>query len=239
MKKFNAKLALTLLAVVLSGASAQALDRTVSVTGTCLRSAIPDRGSITVVSDFLNPDLQVSSRKATESYETVKKAIQKLNLKDVELSTSEYSVNEIFEYQKDKQVSKGFRARMGLLVVTSETGRLGEVIAIAAKAGVKDVGQLRVYLSDDRNRTEREVCLETAIQNAQSKAQRMAKAAGAKLGKVISLNEEAYSASAPSPMPMFSNMMKSRQESDGQESPTTDVASQKLQLSVQAVFQLD
>lgn len=213
--------------------------RTISVSGTCLRSAIPDRGSIVITPEFTDPDIKSAAKKATGQYEAIKAEIQKLNLKNLELSTNEYSVLELREWEKNKQVSKGFRARMGLQVTTSETSRLGEVIAIAAARNVKDVGALQTFLSDEKSRGEREACLEEAIQHAQTKAGRMAKAAGARLGRVLQLNEEG--ASSPPPMPMVP--MMAMKASGGMEremqAPSVDSAAQKIQLSVSALYQLE
>jgi uncharacterized protein YggE len=225
--------------LVAAPTSALALDRTVSVSGQCLRTALPDRGSINLVPDFQDKDIKVATRKATESYETIKKQVQALKLKNLEIQTSEYSVNEQFDYVKGKSVSRGYRARMGLLVTTSETARLGEVIAIAAKNDVKDVGALSTFLSEEKSRDEREACLEEAIQHAGAKASRMAKAAGARLGKVVTLVEEGGGGGGfpPPPKPMRAMMMKSM--ADEAPAPIVDSAAQKIQLSVNAVYILE
>jgi uncharacterized protein YggE len=226
------------LAAVVSASSAHALDRTVNVSGQCLRTTFPDRGSMNIVPEFQDADIKVATRKATESYEKIKKQIQALNLKNLEIQTSEYSVNQQFDYVKGKSVSRGYRARMGLLVTTSETARLGEVISVAAQNNVKDVGALSTFLSEEKSRDEREACLEEAIQHASSKAARMAKAAGARLGKIVSLQEEGGGYTPPQPM---RNMMmeKSMADASPAAAPVVDSASQKIQLSVNAVYILE
>jgi uncharacterized protein YggE len=218
--------------------TAHAVDRTVSVSGQCLRTTFPDRGSLNIVPEFQDADIKLATRKATESYERIKKEVQALKLANLEIQTSEYSVNQQFDYVKGKSISRGYRARMGLLVITSETARLGEVIAIAAKNNVKDVGALTTFLSDEKSRDEREACLEEAIQHASAKAARMAKAAGARLGKIISLNEEGGGiVSPPPPMAMRANLMQKEMSED--QAPSVDTASQKIQLSVNAVYFLE
>ena len=225
--------------ILLVASQAHAVDRTISVSGQCLRTALPDRGSINVVADNQDTDIKVASRKTTDTYEKIKKQVQALNLKDLELQTSEYSVNEQFDYVKGKSVSRGFRARMGLFVTTSETARLGEVIAIAAKNSVKDVGALNTFLSDEKARAEREACLEEAIQHASAKAVRMAKAAGARLGKILTLQEEGGGYAPPPPMPMAKAMMAMSDGAEPERTASIDTSSQKIQLSVNAVYALE
>lgn len=230
--------------LILCAPGAQAQDRglvrSISVSGQCLRSVVPDRGSIIVTVDHQDQNVQVATKKTTEAYEALKKAVQKLALKNVELQTSEYNVQEVREWEKNRTVSKGFRARMGLEVTTSEIARLGEVIAAAANAKITDVGALRSFLSDVKNREEREACLEEAIGHAQAKAAKMAKAAGAKLGRVLQLKEEGSSMNpVPQPMAEARFMAKSSMMDSSVAAPAIDSTTQKLSLSVEALYALD
>lgn len=229
--------------VLISGQPAHAeerLVRSVAVSGQCLRSVVPDRGSIVVTIDNQDKNVQAATKKTTEAYDALKKAVQKLALKDVELQTSEYNVQEVREWEKDKSVFKGFRARMGMEVTTSEIARLGDVISIASNQKITNVGALRSFLSEEKNRQEREACLEEAIAHAQTKAAKMARAAGAKLGRVLQLKEENASMTPVPPpyQPLFrakSSMMESSQDA----APTIDSSTQKLSLSVDALYALD
>ena len=96
--------------------NAEAFDRMIYSNGACTKAVVPDRGSITVVATNQDMDLQKASRKSTEAYEKLKAAVRKLNLKDEDLATSEYDLSEVREWEKEKSVFKGFRARMGLSI---------------------------------------------------------------------------------------------------------------------------
>lgn len=240
------KTKLVILAVVsVFAAATQAQDRlprTISVTGNCTKNVTYDRGAIVVTADALDLDLQKATKRATDTYEAVRAAVQKLNFKDVQLTTSEYSVTEQKEWEKERSVSKGFRARMGLQVTTSEISRLGEVIAIAAKQNVRDVSALNSFLSADKEKTEREACLEAAVQNAQAKAARMAKVANAKLGRIQQLVEEG--ASAPEPVSQAPGGQRMKKEvayssmmSDG--GPGIEAGAGRLRVNVNASFALE
>lgn len=217
--------------------------RSISVTGNCTKTVTYDRGAIVVTADVLDLDLQKATKRATDTYEAVRAAVQKLNFKDAQLMTSEYSVTEQKEWEKERSVSKGFRARMGLQVTTSEISRLGEVIAIAAKQNVRDVSALHSFLSADKEKTERESCLEAAVQNAQAKAARMAKVANSKLGRIQQLIEEG--ARAPEPISQapgggglkqkiaYSSMME--QDSG----PGVEAGAGRLSVNVNATFALE
>lgn len=125
--------------------------RRITVSGVCQREVTPDRGAVTLTAEARDSDLKVAAQKATSSYERVRDAIKKLNLQDLELRTVEYTMGEVREWENQKNVFKGFRSRLGLRVVTSQVDKLGEVISLATREGLKEVGGLQSFLSERNN----------------------------------------------------------------------------------------
>lgn len=235
MKKIT--LALSLL-ISTSLFAADANPRMVSVSGECNHMVSPDRGSITLTVEYLNMDLAKATREAADSYERVSSAVKKLKLDNFNMRTSEYSVSQVMEWQKDHQVMKGYRVRMGLWVSTSETNKLGEVIAIASREKVKEVNSLQTYLSDERQMVEEIACLQEASANARVKAQKLASALGASLGEVITVNESGVS--RPFFQPQREMMMRGKAMSMAMDAaaPNIEAGQQNLSLSVQVTFGL-
>jgi uncharacterized protein YggE len=170
-------------------AASTSLPPGITVEGVCHRRTVPDRGALIVTADFLEKDIKSAVSKTTDAYEKVKTAVKRLNLENLEVETSEYSVQEERVWEKDRQVPKGFRARMGLRVTSSNIQKLGEVISIAAREGIRDVGALNTYLSSEKLKQEQMACLETAATHAHTKAEKLAAALGAKLGVLVNLTE--------------------------------------------------
>jgi uncharacterized protein YggE len=209
----------------------------VNVSGHCTRSVIPDRGSINLVAEFQDNDLKLAIRRASETYEKVRDSVKKLNLKDAELTTSETGVMPIQEWVKDRSVAKGYRARMGLRVMTSEVSRIGEVIEIAAKYQVKNVDQLVTSLAPETLKREQEACLEEATQNAKARAQKLASAAGAGLGQVLTLSENW--SSMPRPVMNYAMRRKMMESTDAVgDAPQIEAGREQLSVTVQAAFEL-
>jgi uncharacterized protein YggE len=209
----------------------------VSVTGTCTHSVTPDRGAIQVTAEFRDNDLKVASKKATESYERLREGIQRLGLENLELRTSEYQVSQIREWEKDRQVNRGYRARMGLRVVTSSIQKLGEVIALAARDGIQDVGALETFLSDEKLLQEQMGCIQEATKNAKARAEKLAQAAGGKLGSALSLSDS-WTQTSPVVMPQMM-MARGSAMSAQDSSPTVEAGSRQISVTVQAVFLLN
>lgn len=199
----------------------------------------PDRGAITVTVEFQSMDLGKATQEAAASYERVSNAIKKLNLKNANLQTSEYSVNQVLEWENQKQVNKGYRTRMGLRVATSEISKIGEVIAIASKEKVKDVGGLETYMSQEKELQEEMACLEEASQNARQKAEKLAMALKAKLGNVLTVTETGRSVPYwPRPM-AYRSMAKSSDMMMAQAAaPEVQAGQQNLTLNIQVSFGL-
>jgi uncharacterized protein YggE len=219
--------------LVSSAAHAESETRRVTVSGKCTRQVTPDRGAIVVTADFRDDDLQRASKRATEAYERARDAVKRLNLKDVELRTVEYSMGEVREWEKDRQVFKGYRARMGLRVATSQVDKLGEVIAIATREGLREVGGLKSFLSEAQQLAEQVACLQDAAQNARSKAEKLAAALGARVGETLLVTESGGFQSPPERM-----MVMDAAPGAGASPPSIEAGQQTLSLAVEVAFAL-
>lgn len=211
--------------------------RAVSVSGACLRQVTPDRGSISMVAEARENDLQTATQKATRSYERARAAIQKLALPDADLRTTEYSVGEIREWENNKSVFKGFKARMGLKVSTSALQKLGDVMSIAAREGLVDVGALTMFLSDEKTKQERFACLQDAAADAKAKADKLATSLGAKVGPVLAISEGGASMPGPRPEMMMetASMLKAGRAMDA---PAIEAGQQNMTVNVSVTFAL-
>lgn len=220
------------------GASAAAPERSVQVSGTCVRSVLPDRGSLLLNAEAKYADAKQAQAWSGELYERVKKRVQALGLKDLQISTQELSVEEIREWEKNRMVSKGYRGRVGMKVETSQISRLGEVSDLAAKEGIKDIGGLNQYISPKLLLDEQLACLKEASDRARAKAESLAANLGARLGEVLSIDESNGAIAPPMPRPMFKTMMMRGEEHAADESVQVDSAKQEISATVGVKFQL-
>jgi uncharacterized protein YggE len=178
-----------------------ATERTVTVSGECALEVEADRGSVVLVADYQDKDAKIAIRKATELHEKVKSDLKKSKVKNLELSSVEYSVQEITAWEDNKSVSKGFQCRIGIKAVTSDISGLGEILAIAAEDGIRTTSSLQTYLSDSKTLEEKKKCLGIAVKNAREKAEFMVKSLNAKLGSVQTILERTGQEPRPGPIP--------------------------------------
>jgi uncharacterized protein YggE len=214
------------------------VDRRVSVAGECTLEVEPDRGTVTLVAENTAPDAKSAIKKATEQHEKLRSELKRSKLKGLELSTSEYSVQEQFQWENNRQVSKGFTCRIGLKVITPEIPALGEVLSLAGDAGIRNTQGLQTYLSDQKMLEEKKKCLEGAAKNAREKAEHLVKTLGSKLGAVIQIQERG--SAMPGPMPMVAEAMAFADKGMVRSaSPTIEGARQNLRLEVDVSFAIE
>ena len=226
------------LALLVSESSWAALERKVSVAGECTLEVEPDRGTVSLVAEHTAPDAKSAIKKATEQHEKLRSELKRSKLKGLELSTSEYSVHEQIQWENNRQVSKGFTCRIGLKVVTPEIPNLGEILALAADAGIRNTQGLQTYLSDQKMLDDKKRCLEGAAKNAREKAEHLVKTLGGKLGPVIQIQERG--AAIPGPMPMVAEAMSFADKGMARSAaPTIEGARQNLRLEVDVSFSIE
>lgn len=222
--------------LVLTGCSER--EPVVAVSGQCMRSVTPDRGAVTLVAQVTDKNGQQASQKATELYEQMRAAVQKLALKDLEMQTSEYSIHELVDYQGQQRISHGMRASIGLQVTTSEIARLGDVTALASQLPIERVDGLSTFLSREATQKAQEECLKEAVQNAQMKAEKLAQAAGTKVGKVLLIDENPTSQNRPMDNPMYAMKSADAAGESAQLSATVEAKREVITVNVLVKFAL-
>jgi uncharacterized protein YggE len=221
--------------VIFSAVASGEPPRSVSVSGSCTHTVIPDRGAVVVTVEARDADAKRAQVAAARQYEAVRSRIDALRLTDGEISTSEYVSEEIREWEKDRQVSKGFRTRIGLRAETSDHGRLGEVIEIASREKVKTIGGLQLFVSTKKAQEEKMLCLKEASEHAKAKAESLAHALGAKVGEVLTILES--SGPEYSPPPMYAETM-AMDAGSARAAPRIEPGKTEISTSVQVTFGL-
>ena len=213
--------------------------RQVSVSGKCEIKVVPDRGSVQLTTEKNASSVKEAVEFVTKQIEQARQAVIKMKLADQELRTTQFQVSPRHEWENNKNVFKGYRASLGLEVTTSEITRLGEVMGKASAIGVNGTNNYRTFLSLEKSQAEYLKCLDVASQDAQKKAERLAKNLDAKLGEVESILEGQLQIEAPAPHVMMET--EALRSSDGAAKsmmPTIDVGDQVYSTTVRYVFKL-
>ncbi|MFZ4714988.1 MAG: SIMPL domain-containing protein [Bacteriovoracaceae bacterium] len=225
------------LLLLLALSTAYATEKTVTVSGECSHYITSDRGSLIMTVENVDKNVKVANSQTSETYAALKTALEKMNLKDFDLETTEYSVYEHKVWENNKNVSKGYKSRMGLKLSTSEIAKLGDVMVIANKHSVTEIGSLQSYVSDEKMKGMEIDCLKEASLDAKKKAEALAMSLGAKIDGILSVSEANISNHYP--QPVFAKSMAMSGGSAEMASPDVAGGKEKYTLKIQTTFKLE
>jgi len=121
-------------------------------------------------------------------------------------------------------------------VETSDTARLGEVMELGSREGIKQISGMQLFVSSKKMLEEKMLCLKEASEQAKAKAETLARALGAKVGEVILIQENSTTFNPP-PQPMM-GMAMAMDASEKMAAPKIEAGKVEVNVTVNATFGL-
>jgi uncharacterized protein YggE len=200
---------------------------TVTAGGTGKVTAPPDMAEMYFGASFVADDAKTALGQASKAAEDITAAVKNAGVAAEDIQTA--NVNVYPEQSGDGQSIQitGYRASIQVRVKLRDLEAVGSVITAASEAGANEIGGPTFTLSNDSSA--RNDAIELAIDDARTRAEVMAKAAGKSLGEIISVSE----ANVSIPPVYYDLAAKTAAESVPIEPGQLDVSS-----SVTVVFEL-
>ena len=179
--------------------SSSATDRTIYVTGS---------GSVTGEPDVAALDLGVSVEKETvaEAREEAASAMTALigslkenNVAEKDIKTENFSIYPQYDYTDDGRVLRGYRVNNTVRAKVRDLATLSDVIDDAAAAGGNSIVINSIQFMIDDTTPLQTKARSLAVEDAEAKAQTLAKASGVRLGEPINITESTYFEGPPIP----------------------------------------
>ncbi len=184
---------------------------TVSVSGHGQVNVPPDTASVTIGIDVIQPTLAEAQEQATTQATAVIEALKGAGIADEDIQTAYFSVTILRDYDAAAAVGAtpgsenadptqitGFEIMNQLQVTVRDTDMLGNLLDEAVTAGANSINGVTFYV-DDQTAAASEA-RRLAVEDARTKAEELAAAAGLTLGSVVSIAEGTLS---PIPPPVF------------------------------------
>ncbi len=165
-----------------SGAQDRGFAPIIDVTGQAVITAPPNLATIIFSVENSEARAESAIRKNAELSGKVITALRRLLNKDITVSTSNYTIQPLYERDKElfeksnRIVPRSYRVNNSIFIQTSRIERLGSAIDTAVGAGATRVGSLTFHRTDKDQL--RKQAAEKALENAVDYAKRLAKAAG-------------------------------------------------------------
>jgi uncharacterized protein YggE len=199
---FGAALALALpsLGQSTSTAPASSPQRTVKVTGSTIIRSQPDEATISIGVQTQDRTANQALRDNAAKMARAINAVVAAGVSRSDIATTFINLNP--NYDSSGRTVDSYIAMNQVDVTVRDLTKVGQVIDRAVAAGANLTGGIAFKLSDQNKG--RAAALSAAVQDARSQAEALAKAAGAGLGQVISIEQE----SSELPPPIFDERAK-------------------------------
>lgn len=175
------------------------MERSVTVAGAASIGAEPDMAAI---STGVISEAETAKDALARNSQTMKKVIDGLKAQGIDakdLQTHNFHINPRYANTKDGQAPRivGYSVTNNVRVLVRDVTKLGETVDAVVTLGANQAGQITFIVS--KAESLKDEARKAAIANALRRAKLYAEAAGATVGPVISISEEASQAR---PMPM-------------------------------------
>lgn len=168
-------------------------QRNITVAGEGKVKSTPDVAKIQGGVETKKPTSTEAQKETTEKISKIIDVIKEKNIADKDIKTSEISAYPNYEYTNEKSTINGYVARTTIEVTIRDIDKGQEILNVMTENGVTNLYGPNLTFSDDKLKELKSEAQEEAVKAAKEKAEELASASGAKIGKVISITESGYS----------------------------------------------
>lgn len=218
MKRFLIVLIIGLMGIgIATNATAQPREmrmapNSVTVSGTGKSSVTPDRFSFTLGVQTVGNTVDDAVNENNRRVSSVLSALKKAGAGDKDIQTSGFTIWPQQNYQEGKLPTiLGYQVSNSITVRSMKIADAGKLLGVAISAGVNTASGINFEVSDPARG--RDQGLKAAFEDARSKANLLAMAAGRTLGRALFISEGSQAA-PPQPYPMRAMAMEAKAVSD-------------------------
>ena len=203
---------------------------------------ITSEGKVTAAPDTARIDVSVVTDGKTaddvqqKNTETTNKVVEYIKSKGVEakdIKTTQYNLYPRYDYYEGKQSLAGFSLTQTMEIKIRDLKKVGEVITGTVASGANQISSVYYFIDDPE--ALQATAREQAFEKAKAKAKQVSKAAGVRLGDVVTFSE-----SSNGVVPMYEKAYSytGMGIGGGGVSPDTQAGSQEVIVNVNVVFEM-
>ncbi|HVZ54740.1 MAG TPA: SIMPL domain-containing protein [Pseudolabrys sp.] len=186
------------IAASLGAAPARAAERLVTVTGEATVAVVPDVATISIGVSSQGRTAHEASDANSKQMAAVLKAIRDSGIADRDIHTSQLSLQPQYDSSKPGPPRlMGFRVTNQVTIKIRDIDRMPAILDRAIAAGANEMSGIEFGVSEQSKLLDQ--ARDEAIADARRKAELYVKAAGGRLGPVVSITEEG---ATPPPRPL-------------------------------------
>ena len=174
------------------------VPRTLSVTGRGTVRLTPDTASVTTGVVIVDPSLAAAQREATTRMDAVIQAARDAGVAEADIQTINYSVEVLREYDRNGNFERvtGYQVSNQVVLTVRALDSVGALLDAVVGEGANDIYGISFFVDDPTAAASQ--ARTAAVEDARTKADEMAAAAGTRVVGVLQMTES----SSPPPMPV-------------------------------------
>lgn len=216
-------------------ASAPAETRTISINGTGIVKLSPDMAEVNIGVQTEADDAQQASAENTLQVNEIIAALQAFEIAETDIQTAYFSIYPMQQYDNEGQMQEiRYVVQNSLLITVRDLNKLGDILDTAIGAGANTINGITFNISDREGAYAQ--ALDAAMANAESRAEVLAQAAGAKIVKMQSVNT--YLGGGGIPV-MYSADVAAEGLGMGGSSVPVSPGEMEIQVEVNVVYEID
>ncbi len=182
------KLLIAILVILMAAMPAAALAETsIAVTGTGNALVPADTGVITLGVNARDEDVLTAQTKVNEAIAAIRAALMQEGVKEEDINTDFINIYAIYDYRNDMEELTGYNVSSNLAIRVEKIDMAGRLIDAAFGAGANTLNGIS-FSATDVTEAKAEA-LKKAVQDATTKAEVLAEAAGLKITGIETITE--------------------------------------------------
>lgn len=164
------------------------MRRSIVVEGEAEANVTPDRASVMIGVETEGPDVMAIKTENDKRVKALYGALKGLGISEKDVQTSDLQIHPQYDYSDGKRKLLKYMMRNVVYVTVRDLSKVDKVINAAVSGGVNILDNVRFSLSNAKQI--RDSLRIEAVKDAMVKASALASAAGAKAGRVMSIEEQ-------------------------------------------------
>lgn len=187
------------------------------VTGDAETNVSPDEATVSLGVNIVETTVKAAQDKANMITTAILSEMDSLGIEKEDVKTENYSLFPNYDFSDNRQRVVGYSVNTSVVVKVRDFDKLNQVIDAATAVGANQVGNISFDLSADKRLEVEEGLRAEAVEEAKTKAESLAKAAGIRLGRVVNVTEQQ---DAPKAFLRSQEVMLAPADSGGAAAPT-------------------
>lgn len=214
----------------------QPYARTITVSGEGEVTSKPDVAVVNLSVVAQGKTVKTVTEDGNKRMGQITNAVKNLGVSEDDMKTTSYNLNPEYVYPENrKAVIAGYRLSQNLRVKVRDLAKVEEVLDDAVLQGANQVGQISFEIDDDS--VQRDEARNEAFADAREKAEKMTRAAGVGLGRVVTFNEDrGYD---PQPYYARAEMAVSYDMAEEAPMPAIEPGSQETKVIVSVTYEIE